>query len=55
MDQKNLIIELRRRVNALETQQNVFVDVEPRSPKTNTVWVRSNGTTKYWDGSNWVI
>lgn len=49
MDQKNLIIELRRRVNALETQQNVFVDVEPKNPKTSTVWVRSNGETKYWD------
>ncbi len=56
MDQKNLIIELRRRVNALETTQNVFVDIEPKSPKTNTVWVRSGSwETKYFDGKNWVI
>lgn len=55
MDQKNLIIELRRRVNAIETNQSVFIDVEPKNPKTSTVWVRTNGDTKYWNWSNWVI
>lgn len=56
MDQKNLILELRRRVNALENQQNVFVDVEPKTLKTNMIYVRSDTwVTKYFDGKNWII
>lgn len=54
MNIDNLVIELRRKVALLENTQTVFVDSEPRSPKTSTIWIDS-GTSKFWDGANWVI
>lgn len=56
MDLQNLIIDLRRKVAALENNQTVFIGPqEPRQPNTQTVWINANGTTKFFDGSNWVI
>lgn len=48
MDLKNLVIELRRKVDLLQNTQTVFVNSEPSNPKTNSIWI-DKGTSKFWD------
>lgn len=55
MDIKNLIIDLRRKVELLETTPTIFVWTEPKQPTTQTVWVRPDGTTSYWSWNSWLV
>lgn len=52
---QNQIIALRRQISALENTELIFT-VEPKNPSTQKIWLDTeNRTTKYWDGSNWIL
>lgn len=55
MDLQALVFQLRNQVAALQNEKTVFVNSEPKTPTTETVWVNTGGTLKVWDGQNWVI
>lgn len=50
---ENQVIQLRREMELLKSNQVVIYDTQPRSPTTQSIW-RQGSSLSTWNGKNWI-